>query len=203
MHVEFLVEEESCAEFLKILAPQLLKPDDTFRIHPFAGKPDLLNALPVRLRGYASWLPHDWKIVVLVDRDQDECVGLKSRMDTSARNAGLRTPSKSPDKSRFQVLNRIAIEELESWFFGDVLALTRAYPRVPRTLADKRKYRDSDAITGGTWEALERTLQAAGYYPAGMPKIEVARNVARHMTPDRNRSPSFKTFRDAIRGMCV
>lgn len=203
MHVEFLVEEESCAEFLKILAPQLLKPDDTFCIHPFAGKPDLLKKLPERLRGYASWLPQDWKIVVLVDRDQDECVGLKSRMDTSARNAGLRTSSKSPDKSRFQVLNRIAIEELEAWFFGDVQAITTAYPRVPGTLADKRKYRNSDAITGGTWEALERTLQAAGYYPAGMPKIEVARNVARHMVPDRNRSPSFKTFIDAIRMMCV
>jgi hypothetical protein len=124
-------------------------------------------------------------------------------MDTSARNAGLQTPAQSPYKSRPQVLNRIAIEELEAWFFGDVQAITTAYPRVPRTLAEKSKYRNSDAITGGTWEALERTLQKAGYYPAGMPKIEVARNVARYMVPDRNRSPSFKTFIDAIRMMCV
>jgi hypothetical protein len=203
MHVEFLVEEESCAECLKTLAPQLLHLDDTFRIHPFAGKPDLLKSLPDRLSGYASWLPPDWKIVVLVDRDQDECLALKSRMEACAQKAGLRTPSKSPDKSRFQVLNRIAIEELESWFFGDALALARAYPRIPRTLAEKRKYRNSDAITGGTWESLERVLQAAGYYPAGIPKIEVARNVSRHMIPDRNRSPSFKTFRDTIKGMRV
>ena len=201
MHVEFLVEEESCAEFLTILAPKLLQPDDTFRTHPFAGKPDLLNSLPARLRGYASWLPHDWRIVVIVDRDQDDCRTLKGKMENSARAAGLNTRSGSRDKSRLNIINRIAVEELESWFFGDVAALASAYPRIPRTLGEKRKYRDSDAITGGTWEALERVLQAAGYYPAGMPKIEVARNVSRHMLPDRNRSLSFNTFRDAIRHM--
>lgn len=50
----------------------------------------------------------------------------------------------------FQVLNRLAIEELEAWFFGDVAALHSAYPRVPSTLGRRSRYRDPDAIRGGT-----------------------------------------------------
>jgi hypothetical protein len=51
---------------------------------------------------------------------------------------------------------------------------------------------------GGTWEALERELKKCGYYQAGMPKIEVARNISEYMNPDRNRSTSFKIFIEGI-----
>jgi hypothetical protein len=46
---------------------------------------------------------------------------------------------------------------------------------------------------------MERILQRAGYYPTGMPKVELAANVAAHMLPDRNRSGSFRAFRDGLR----
>lgn len=87
---------------------------------------------------------------------------------------------------------------MEAWFFGDVNALTAAYPGVPATLAKKEKYRDPDAIQGGTWEALERILQRAGYHLGGLSKIEAARAIAKHMTPEHNRSHSFQVFRDAL-----
>lgn len=203
MHIEFLVEEESCAAFLKNVAPQLLRPSDEFRVHTFIGKPDLLKSLPNRLNAYVKWLPEDYRIVVLVDRDNDDCRKLKRHLEKSASEAGLLTKTAAKHKNRFKVLNRILVEELESWFFGDVVALSKAYPGVPNTLAAQKGFRDPDAIKGGTWEALERVLQKAGYYPAGIPKIEVARNVSRHMAPDRNRSHSFKVFRDTIRGMLV
>jgi len=98
-----------------------------------------------------------------------------------------------------QVLNRIAVEELEAWFFGDVPALTRAYPRIPATLSNKKGFRDSDAILGGTWETLERVLQDAGYYAAGMPKLEVARQISANMDPARNSSRSFQIFCDGLK----
>ena len=60
---------------------------------------------------------------------------------------------------RFQVLNRIAIEELEAWFFGDVQALNQAYPKTPKTLGHKSRYKDPDSIKGGTWESMERELK--------------------------------------------
>ncbi len=99
------------------------------------------------------------------------------------------------------MLNRIAIEELEAWFFGDVKAIAEAYPGVSLSLGNKAKYRNPDAITGGTWEALQRVLQTEGYYLAGMPKIEVARKISEHMEPKRNQSRSFQVFRDALTEM--
>jgi hypothetical protein len=97
-----------------------------------------------------------------------------------------------------QVVNRIAVEELEAWFFGDTGALRAAFPHVPPTLGQKAPYRNPDEIKGGTWEALERELQRSGYFRGGLPKIEAARTIARYMEPERNGSRSFCHFRNAL-----
>jgi hypothetical protein len=199
MHIEFLLEEESCAEVLKLLVPKIVGEGVSFATHVFQGKPDLLKCLPFRLRGYAKWLPRDRRIVVLVDRDRDDCLELKAKLEKAAHDAGLRTRASASGSLKLQVLNRIAIEELEAWYFGDVEAITAAYPGVPKTLADKRGFRDPDAVRGGTWEALEGVLKRAGYYSVGMPKIEAARNIGQHLQPDRNRSASFKAFCQGMR----
>ena len=199
MHIEFLVEEPSCAEALNCLVPRIVGDQATWIAHAFQGKPDLLSNLPARLRGYAKWLPDDYRIVVLVDRDDDDCKELKYGLEQVAARNGLITKTAAAEKQRFQVVNRIVIEELEAWFFGDVAALAAAYPGVSPTLGSKSGFRDPDGIRGGTWEALECVLKKAGYYQSGMPKIEVARKVAAQMQPDRNRSNSFCVFRDALR----
>jgi len=90
------------------------------------------------------------------------------------------------------------IEELESWFFGDWEAVHFAYPKVPSTIPAKQKFRDPDAVVGGTWEALERIFRRAGYFESGLRKIELARSVAPHMEPTRNKSRSFQVFLEAI-----
>lgn len=59
--------------FLRGLLPRLLPSNRTFEIHPFQGKQDLLEKLERRLRGYVAWLPADWRIVVVIDRDDDDC----------------------------------------------------------------------------------------------------------------------------------
>lgn len=193
VHVEFIVEEESTAQALEILVPRIVGSDVTFRIHPFQGKRDLLRKLVPRLRGYRRSLPDDHRIAVLIDRDDATCDDEKRRLEAAAAEAGYVTKSTSTT-GRFKVLNRLAIEELEAWFFGDVDALLRAFPGIPPTLAAQRPFRDPDAISGGTWEALERVLQRAGYYRTGIAKVEVARRVAEHMDPGRNRSHSFGVF---------
>jgi hypothetical protein len=96
------------------------------------------------------------------------------------------------------VVNRIVIEELESWFFGDWEAVQHVYPKVPRTIPGNPRYSNPDAVAGGTWEALERILQRAGYFKSGLRKIELARTVSPHMEPSRNTSRSFQVFREAI-----
>jgi len=80
---------------------------------------------------------------------------------------------------------------------GDIAAIKAAYTRFKGlTGNNKKNLADPDAIKGGTWEALERQLQAAGYYKVRMPKVEAARNIAQHMSlnPDDNRSRSFRHF---------
>jgi len=198
MHVEFLVEEPSTEAALAELLPGIFERRATWAIHVHQGKTDLMTKLPGRLQGYARWLPAEWYIVVIVDEDREDCLALKLRMEEAARAAGLSTRGQRAPGGRVQVVNRIAVEELEAWFFGDVPALRAAYPGVPDSLDHKRGFRDSDAIAGGTWEALERVLQQAGYYRGGLPKIEAARAIARHMRPDRNRSRSFCCFHSAL-----
>lgn len=196
-HLEILVEEPSMEAFLRGLLPRLLPEGRSFEIHAFQGKGDLLRKLAPRLRGYARWLPPDWRILVVVDRDDDECRALKTRLDAIARDSGLRIDR---DHVNWQLVNRIAIEELEAWYFGDWAAVNASYPRVPARIAGQQAYRDPDSIAGGTWEAFERILQRHGYFAAGLPKVEVARTLAVHMSLDGNQSHSFQSFLRALRG---
>jgi hypothetical protein len=203
MHFEFLVEELSTEAALVNLVPNILEANHTFAIHPFQGKADLLSNLPSRLRAYRSWIPKDWRIVVIIDEDRADCKALKGKLEKAAEKAGLATRTSTKGQSPFIVLNRLAIEELEAWFFGDILALKAAYPRISATLGERAKYRDPDSIAGGTWEALERELKKAGYYSTGMPKIEVSRNVSLHMDAARNRSHSFQVFVNGLKACIV
>jgi hypothetical protein len=194
MHIEFLVEEPSMQAALENLLPRLLPAQTTFRILAFQGKPDLLSKLSVRLRAYANWIPPDYRIVVLVDEDRQDCRELKRQLEAAARQAGLST--KTSGGARFQVLNRIVIEELEAWFLGDPEALRQAYPGLPASL--ERRFPDPDAVNGGTWETLARLLQRHGYFQGGYRKLEAASTISAHMNPERNRSNSFRVFRDGL-----
>jgi hypothetical protein len=192
-----LVEELSMEAFMRGLLPRLLPAGQTFEVFPFQGKADMLAKLPARLRAYSTWLPSDWRIVVVVDRDDDDCGKLKSKMETIAAQSRLITRKASHD-SNWQVATRIAIEELEAWYFADWDAVRAAFPRVSATLARTAPYRDPDAIRGGTWEAFERVLQRCGYFKAGLPKIEVARTLGALVDPDRAGSRSFRVFCEAM-----
>lgn len=199
-HVEVLVEEPSMEAALALLLPKLLA-STSFHLHTHQGKLDLLAKLPQKLHGYASWIPASWRIVVIVDRDDEDCDQLKQRLERLAVEAGLATRSTATPPASYMVVNRVAIEELEAWYFGDWEAVRAAYPKAPATIPSKAAYRDSDGIRGGTWEAFERVLQNAGYFAGGLRKIEAARAVAEHMIPGRNTSPSFCALRDALAEM--
>lgn len=200
MHVLIFMEEPSTEAALTNLLPRLLPEQTTFQSIVFQGKTDLLNNLAARLHGYASWIPNDWRIVVLVDEDRQDCVQLKSQLEEAARAAGLISKSQSAGGS-FQILNRIAVEELEAWFIGDIEALRHVYPRLPASLAQRQKFRDPDHVPGGTWEALEAALQTCGYYPVGYPKVDAARQISFYMDPARNRSHSFQVFCQGLQAL--
>ncbi len=182
--------------FLETVLPKLLRGNVTFQIYPSRCKKELLKNLPNRLKGYSRWLPATWRIIVVLDRDNDNCRRLKQRLEDMAGQANLRTLTSGANNWR--VANRIVVEELEAWFFGDMDAVRTVYPRVAKTIECKASYQNPDAIRGGTWEAFERILQHAGYFRSGLRKIEAARQIGPHIEPDRNRSRSFKVFCQAI-----
>lgn len=196
-HLVFLVEEPSMEAFLRSLLPRLLPEGRTFEVHSFQGKSDLLGKLQARLRGYAQWLPDDWRIFVVVDRDNDDCKVLKNRLEAMAVEARLNTRSNAGN-AQWQIVNRIAVEELEAWFFGDWQAVGSVYSRVPLTIPDKEKYRNADAVQGGTWEAFERILKRHGYFKNGLRKVEAARAIGAQLVPERSCSHSFNKFYAAI-----
>ena len=196
-HLEILVEEPSMEAFLRALLPRLLGDKASFEIYPFQCKDDLLDKLPARLQGYERWLPETWRIVVVVDRDDEDCTTLKQKMESMAVHAGLRSRTAGAANT-WQLVNRIAIEELEAWYFGDWEAVRQIYPRLSETVPQKEGFRDPDAISGGTWEAFERLLQRAGYFKNGLRKTEAARALGQRVDPQRNCSRSFRVFRDAI-----
>jgi hypothetical protein len=196
-HLEVLVEEPSMEAFLIELLPRLLDGQATFTIHTYQGKSDLIGKLGSRLRGYAKWLPNVVRIVVLLDRDDDDCIALKQRIEQIAEAAGLLTRTAAGGR-RWQVVNRLAIEELEAWFFGEWSAVRGAYPRVSATIPKQAAYREPDAIAGGTWESLERVLKNSGYFSGGFRKVEAASAIGKHFDPGRAQSCSFVAFRDAL-----
>lgn len=196
-HFEILAEEPSMEAFLKQALPKILKGEATFAVHAYQGKTDLLSKLGSRLRGYSRWLPTSARIIILVDRDDDDCRKLKSQLEQCAAEAGLITRTTAGGLS-WQVVNRIVIEELEAWFFGEWIAMRQAFPKLSPNAVRKAAFRSSDAITGGTWEALERIMQKAGYFSGGLRKVECADAFGLHHDPAANTSPSFIAFREAV-----
>jgi hypothetical protein len=201
MHIKFFLEEPSAEEALKYILPKVLADDVSYEFHISEGKGDLLNNLPTLLKGH-QWIPDDWRIIVLIDEDRKDCHALKAYLEKAAHEAGFVTKSSSAPNGDFQVVNRLAIEELEAWFFGDVEAMHAAYPRIPINLQSKAKYRNPDAIRGGTYEALEHLLIQSNYYQERVHKPTVAQNIAQHMEPSRNISKSFQVFVDGLKA-CV
>lgn len=192
-----LLEEPSMEAALQVLLPKMLRQGLEFELRQFGSKTELLKRLPQRLEAYAKWLPKDALILIVVDRDDEDCRDLKKRLESISLKAGLVTRTASKGR-QFQVVNRIAIEELEAWFWGDWNAMLKAYPKLPATLPQRAGFRDPDAIKGGTWEALERQLKGKGYFTQGLRKLELARTVAPLMDPDINCSASFNCLRDVV-----
>ncbi len=195
-HVEFLVEEESAKQALHILIPRILGRGFTGQIHAFQGKHHMLKRLPDRLCGYRQSMCSEWEplVAILVDADRTDCRSLKAELEDMVVAAGLSTCRRPGRGGAVRVMTWIAVEELEAWFLGDPGAVAKAYPGVSENFANRRKYRDPDAVSGGTWEALERLLQEAGYCQGGLGKVDTARRIATHMNPCRNRSRSFVGF---------
>ena len=135
MHIEILVEDRSGERLLTAVLPKLLGEQGnphTWRVHGYKGigripknlnasgdpaKRILLDQLPKLLRGYGR-TPGIDAVVVVLDSDQRNCVDFLSELKALAASC----------KPAPKTLFRLAIEEMEAWYFGDRQALITAYP---------------------------------------------------------------------------
>ncbi|MEH2235218.1 DUF4276 family protein [Nostoc sp.] len=192
MHIEFLVEEPSTEVALNFIVPKIIGDTHTLKIHNFQNKDRLLKKLPDRMKAYANFVHDDWRIVILVDEDRSDCQELKKKLCDASSVV-------TKHKGNI-VLHRIAVEELESWFIGDVTAIRAEYEKIPVSLSQQAKFRNPDTIKGGTWEQLDKILKKYGY-ETGLQKIDFAEKVSPHMDVENNLSRSFQIFRDGLRSI--
>jgi len=194
IQLEVLVDEASAEEALRHWLPRLLQGRARAKVINLGSKYKLLKVLEDRLRAYRARIDkgEDLRIMVLVDRDTDDCVELKAKLEQAAAAAELPTKSQPDGNDRFRVVNRIVIEELESWFIGDPVALRKAFTSLPAIDASSGIFRNPD--NGGSWEALHRFLKKHRIYRKSFPKIEASQRIAPHMNLSENRSASFAQF---------
>lgn len=172
------VEEPSAAELLKIILPKLLPTGMEFKCIHFQGKQDLEGNIERKLRG---WLTPDTRFLVMRDRDSENCVVVKRRLVALCAKAG-----------KPQTLVRIACGELESFYLGDMFALSAAFNKRFQ-MGRKAKFRNPDQL-GSAAEELKRLTN--GEYQ----KISGTRAIAPLLKLDgSNSSRSFNVLLDGIR----
>ena len=188
--IHVLVEGPSEVQFLEPWLKRLF-PDRPVRVHGHQGKGTLrpadhpaapherglLDQLPAKLRGFASLNPREDAVVVLVDSDDEDPETLRARLEQYVGEINISAP----------VLIGLAVEELESFYLGDLHALETVYPDADMELA---RAWETDSICG-TWEYFGRVINDDGGN-----KTAWARAMASHVTtkPAKSRSPSFKRW---------
>ena len=145
----------------------------------------LLDQLPSKLRVYAKRPPQTVVVLVIVDTDDTPCVELLHDLNTM-----LEALSEKP-----QVLFRMAIEEIESWFISDVNALRSAYPK--RLDKSVLKGLEPDAIVGA-WEKLAKALKFDESSAGPGVKLGWAEKISPHLNLDQPRSPSLRKFIEGV-----
>ena len=178
MKLVFLLEEPSMKHLLDALLPHILPNDIHFQTIPHNGKRELEKSIPRKLRGWNE--PGDIRFVIVHDQDTKNCIALKQ--DLLQLCAVTQRP----------VLVRIACQEMESWYFGDVKALAIAYNKPAlKEIANKNKFRVPDAIPNPK-EELYRLIPEHQ-------QIAGAKQVAPYMDVENNTSVSFGCFVRGIR----
>lgn len=172
--VVFLLEEKSMQVFLEGLLPRLY-PGMVFRCIPHEGKQDLDKSIPRKLRAWG--VPA--RFVVVRDNDGADCIVLKERLLDRCREG-----------RRDDTIVRIACQELEAWYFGDIEALVQVYGAKVAPKISQARQRKPDDI-GNPARELERI--APGFH-----KVRGARQMAQVISPDRSNSPSFRALLKAV-----
>lgn len=178
----FLLEEPSMKLLLEGLLPRLMPGwvvGQHFLCIPHEGKSDLDRSIPRKL---SAWqIPGD-RFVILRDNDGADCAAVLNKIQAMCVASGR------PDS-----LVRLACQELEAWYLGDLEAVAAAFeqPKV-NSPAHRKKFVNPDAWQKPSVE-LERLVPR-------FQKGAGARSMAQHLRePEYNRSHSYGKFVKGLR----
>ena len=192
-HLDFVVEDESTKAFLDAWLERYLRGRATFKVQHYQGKKHLLGKLRSRLSGCCKWLSPSYRIIVIIDCDEEKCEDVKAEMEGKCSSVNV-TTRRSGDS--WQVATCIAIKELEAWYLGNWSAVRSAYSAKSTENEILKKYPDSDAVDGKTKDIVHGELTK--HYPERFPSVEVAGAIGRHFDENKCRSPSFGHLRTVI-----
>ena len=172
MKIVFMLEEPSMKYLLDELLPKILPSYIAYQTIPHNGRNALRRSLLNKLRG---WNEPEARFVVVHDQDAQDCVELKNSLSLFCA------------QSKRNVLIRIACQELESWYFGDLNAVAKAYGKEKMVfISEKKQFRNPDSIQNPK-EALRELLPEHQ-------QIAGAKLIAQFMDINSNTSASFNCF---------
>lgn len=179
--IVFLVEDRSMAVFLTGVLERLSFPKTAYQIKPYNGKEDLTRNLA---KVVPSWAKRAKCIVILLDRDHQDCITLKYSVLSKLK--GCTCPC----------FVRLACRELESWFLGDMEAIAKCSTRFNQArYKNKAKFRNVDELPTKPSDELEKLLPDwEERYFGSKPKFAEQMGKVISLEPDLNCSHSFKVF---------
>ena len=173
--IVFLLEEYSMKVLLEGLLPKLF-PDMPFLCIPHEGKQDLEKSIPRKLR---AWQEPGASFCVVRDNDGADCKAIRQHLVKLCKKGGR------PD-----TVVRIACQEMEAWYFGDLEATARAFQRgeLPE-IGNQARYREPDSIVTPSSKLTELVPE--------FQKISGARRMGRELSRT-NKSPSYQALISGI-----
>jgi hypothetical protein len=181
----FFLEEKSAQAMLEGFLPRALagKWEVTHRATyvVFEGKRDLESKLGKKLN---KWLNPNSYFIIIRDTDSGDCVKILDNLKSICQRSG-----------KINFLIRLAIKELESWYFGDLAGVEKGLGVANLVKYQvKKKYRDPDAISSPSNELRKITN---GEYQ----KVSGSRKIGQHLSINQNRSGSYNRFLTGIRAI--
>lgn len=182
--IEILTEEKSMQETLSILLPRILhgnwRLNENYFIRSHEGKSDLQKSIPNKIKVFSKY--HEPAGIVIVhDQDSNNCKELKKYLLNICKENGT-----------CPVLIRIACKELESWYLGDMQAISHAYPSFKiAQYRNKAKFRNPEQLNAA--DELRRILPE-------FQKVASAKAISIHLSivEEENKSESYQQF---VRGI--
>ncbi len=178
MTLVFFLEEPSAEEMLKGILPNILPESVIPRFIVFEGKQDLEKQLKRRLR---LWNLPDSNFLVMRDQDSGDCRLIKQDLLAKCREA-----------HKPETIVRIACQELESFYIGDLKAVEEGLGiRGVAKQQNKRKFREPDCLQKPSQELMHLTKNC-------YQKVSGSRAIGRCLDLRNNLSHSFNVLIKAI-----